>query len=40
MKDSTPENQCVKSTCLERSLLPPEVRKPDGFILRCPQEWK
>jgi hypothetical protein len=25
---------------LERSLFPPEVRKPDGFILRCPQEWK
>jgi hypothetical protein len=25
---------------LERSLFPTEVHKPDGYILRCPEEWK
>jgi uncharacterized LabA/DUF88 family protein len=25
---------------IEHSLFPPEIRKPDGFILKCPEEWK
>ena len=25
---------------IEDSLFPPEVRKTDGFVLKCPQEWR
>mgnify|MGYP001577916818 CR=1 FL=1 len=25
---------------MARSLFPPEVRKPDGFVLKCPASWR
>lgn len=24
---------------LEKSLFPPEIKKPDGFVLKCPEKW-